>query len=64
MTCIWYVCDGEVEVHNGQEVDWRSSVLVFARSPGDALIKVMKYHLGMLERTGLVFEGKPIEVIS
>ena len=64
MTYIWYVCDGEVEEYSGQEADWRSSVIVFAMSPEAALIKVMKYHQGMMERTGLMFNDRTIEVIS
>jgi len=60
----WYVCDGEVEEYNGQEANWNNSVLVFARSPQDALIKVMRYHQGMLERVGVLYGGRSIEVIS
>jgi hypothetical protein len=64
MKFIWYVCDGNVEEYNGQEADWNKSVLVFARSPEDALLKVMKYHLRLLERIGIIWCGKEIEVIS
>lgn len=60
----WYVCDGEVAVFSGQDVNWNNSVIVFATSPEWALIKVMKYHLGMLERVEVMHGGKTIEVIS
>ncbi|HML87918.1 MAG TPA: hypothetical protein PKA28_05655 [Methylomusa anaerophila] len=64
MKFFWYVCDGEVEEYSGQEVNWNDSVIVFAKSPEDALLKVMKYHLGMLKRIGIVCDGKNIEIIS
>lgn len=60
----WYVCDGEVEEYKGQDANWDNSVIVFAKSPEDALVKVAKYHLGMLERIGVICGGKSIEVIS
>jgi hypothetical protein len=60
----WYVCDGEVEEYNGQEANWNNSVVVFAKSPQDALLKVMKYHQGILERIGVRYGDKSIEVIS
>jgi len=64
MNFLWYVCDGRVEEYYGQEADWVESVIVFARSPEDALLKVMKYHLRMMERVEIVWGGKGIEVIS
>lgn len=64
MKFIWYVCDGKVEEYAGQEANWNNSVIVFARSPEDALVKVIKYHLHMLERIGIMWGGKEIEVIS
>jgi len=60
----WYVCDGEVEKYSGQEANWNNSVIVCAESPEDALVKVMKYHLGILKRIGVICGGKSIEVIS
>lgn len=64
MNFFWYVCDGEVEEYRGQGVNWNNSVVVFAKSPQDALLKVMKYHQGMLERVGVMYGDKRIEVIS
>lgn len=64
MNFFWYVCDGEVEQYSGQEVNWSNSVVVFARSPQDALLKVIKYHQGILERIDVMYGGKSIEVIS
>ncbi len=64
MKFVWYVCDGRVEEYGGQEADWDNSVIVFARSPEDALLKVMKYHLRKMERIEILWEGKGIEVIS
>jgi hypothetical protein len=61
---VWYVCDGKVEEYGGQQADWSSSAIVFARSPEDALLKVMKYHLRMMERIEILWDGKEIEVIS
>ena len=60
----WYVCDGDVEEYQGQETNWINAVVVFAKSPENALIKVMQYHQGMLERIQLMHDGKYIEVIS
>ena len=60
----WYVCDGEVEEYCGQDVNWDNAVVVFARSPEDALLKVLKYHRGRLERVGVICGGKSIEVIA
>jgi hypothetical protein len=64
MKFIWFVCDGRVEEYNGQEANWNNSVIVFARSPEEALMKVMKYHLRMLERIEIMWGGKEIEVID
>lgn len=60
----WHVCDGEVMEYNGQKVDWRNSVVVFAVSREDALIKVMKYHQGLLEKVDVAHGGEIIEVIA
>jgi hypothetical protein len=64
MEIFWFVCDGEVEKYSGQEVNWCNSFIVFAQLPEDALLKVMKYHLGKLRRCGAVYGSKDIEVIS
>lgn len=59
----WYVCTGTVEPYNGQDANWRDSVIVFAESPEDALLKVMKYHLGKLNSRSMVYGGKDLEAI-
>lgn len=64
MKYFWYVHDGHVEQYSGQEANWQNSVIVFARSPEEALLRVMRYHLGMLERIAVLCYGKSIEVIS
>lgn len=64
MEILWFVCDGEVEEYTGQKANWCNSFIVFARSPEDALLKVMKYHLGRMRRCATVYSGKDIEVIS
>lgn len=64
MKYFWYVCDGQVEEYSGQEANWQNSVIVFARSPEAALVKVMKFHQGIMERIGVMYCGKSIEVIS
>ncbi|TWH45150.1 hypothetical protein [Sporomusa sp. KB1] len=64
MNYFWYVCDGEVEAYCGQQTNWNNSVIVFAKSPEDALLKVMKYHQGLLKRIDVLYGGKSIEVIS
>ena len=63
MDMFWYVCDGEAGEYHGQEADWSTSYIVLTRSPEEALLKVMKYHLGKLGRRGAVYGGKAIEVI-
>ncbi|EGO63943.1 hypothetical protein [Acetonema longum] len=50
--------------YNGQKADWRNSVVVFAVSREDALIKVMKYHQGLLEKVDVAHGGEIIEVIA
>lgn len=37
--------------------------IVFARSSEDALLKVMRYHLGRLQRRDAVYDGKAIQMI-
>lgn len=64
MNYFWYVYDGAVEEYNGQEVDEKSSAIVFARSPEDAILKFWEFHQGMTELITITFEGKIIEVIS
>lgn len=59
----WFVREGTVAEYSGQESDGHNSYIVFARSPEDALLKVMRYHLGRLQRRGAVYGGKAIEVI-
>lgn len=61
---LWYVYDGTVEPYSGQEANWSESVIVFALSPEDALLKVMKYHLGKLPSSDSVYDGKEIRVIA
>ena len=63
MEMFWYVCDGKAGEYRGQEADWSNSYIVLTRSPEEALLKVMKYHLGKLGRRGAVYGGKAIEVI-
>jgi ribosomal protein L19 len=60
----WYVCNGKVEEYKNQQPDWKNSVIVRAKTPGDALLNVMKYHSGTLERIEVIHEGKNIQVIS
>lgn len=64
MKLVWYVCDGKVEEYGRQEANWKNSFIVFARTPEDALLKVMKYHLRMMELIEIIWEGKGIEVIA
>ncbi|MEM5768549.1 MAG: hypothetical protein AAGU23_07995 [Bacillota bacterium] len=63
MGIFWYVCDGRVETYCGQEADWSGSFTVLAKSPEDALLKVMEFHLGKLTSRGAVHDGKNIRVI-
>lgn len=60
----WYVRDGEVEEYNNQQPDWKSSVIVRAKTPEDALLNVMKYRSGVLERIEIMHDGKSIHIIS
>jgi hypothetical protein len=41
-----------------------SSVIVRAKTPEDALLNIMKYHAGALERIEVIHDGKNIQVIS
>jgi hypothetical protein len=59
----WYVCNGNVAKYDGQQPDWKSSVLVIAASPEEALLKVMRFHQGLLERVETVQKGKTIAAI-
>lgn len=63
MISFWFVCDGIVEEYNGQDANWDTSVVVLAKSPEEALIKVMRYYGGVLERGAVVFKGRAIEAI-
>lgn len=60
MNFFWYVCAGRVEEYSGQEVDWSGSAVVFARSPEEALLKVLKYHRGRIERVSISWQGQEI----
>lgn len=64
MPFIWYVFDGKVEEYTGQEANWRESAVVFARSPEEALVKMLKFYRGLTERVGISWHGRDIEVIS
>lgn len=64
MKIFWYVRDGEAREYRGQQADWSASYIVFARSQEEALLKVMKYHLGKLERSSVVYGAKAIEVLG
>lgn len=64
MNLYWYVCSGQVEEYTGQEVDWRDSAVVFAPSPEEALIGVMKYRQGLAGRVGVHWCDRYIEVIA
>lgn len=63
MIPFWYVCDGNVEEYSEQEANWINSVLVVAKSPENALIKVMQYHQGLLKRDEVFYNGKTISAI-
>lgn len=63
MGIYWHVCDGQVERYCGQEADWSLSFIVLAESQENALLKVMKFHLGKLASQGAVYDGKNIRVI-
>ena len=63
MVSFWYVCDGSVEKYCEQEANWANSVIVIAKSPEDALIKVMKYHQGLLKRSEVLSKGKTLLAI-
>jgi hypothetical protein len=52
-----------VAKYDGQQPDWKSSVLVIAASPEEALLKVMRFHQGLLERVETVQKGKTIAAI-
>ncbi|MDR3540761.1 MAG: hypothetical protein P4L69_07325, partial [Desulfosporosinus sp.] len=62
MNFLWYVWDGKVEEYSGQEVNWSESAVVFARSPEDALLKVLNFYRGQTERVGISWRGRDIEV--
>lgn len=64
MSFLWYVCDGRVEEYNGQQVNWSESAVVFARSPEEALLTMLKFYRGQTGRVGLSWCGQDIEVIS
>jgi hypothetical protein len=53
-----------VEEYSGQEVNWSESAVVFARSPEEALLKMLQYYRGATERVGISWRGRDIEVIS
>ena len=61
---LWFVCNGTVKQYSGQEANWIESVIVLAISPEDALLKVMKYHLGKLPSSDVMYDGKEIRVIT
>ncbi|BBB90487.1 MAG TPA: hypothetical protein PKA28_15610 [Methylomusa anaerophila] len=63
MASFWYVSDGEVEAFSEQEVDWKNSALVIAPSPEDALIKVMQYNQGIIDRVELIYNGRAVVAI-
>ncbi|HMM19727.1 MAG TPA: hypothetical protein PKA10_03235 [Selenomonadales bacterium] len=63
MISFWFVCDGKVEEYSGQEADWDNSAVVLAKSPEEALIKLILYNGGTLERGGVLYNGKVIEAI-
>ncbi|HWR56363.1 MAG TPA: hypothetical protein VN462_07635 [Negativicutes bacterium] len=61
---MWFVCNGTVEPYSGQDANWTEAVVVSAGSPEEALLKVMKYHLGKLPCSRAVYDGKEIRVIT
>lgn len=59
----WYIYDGNVEEYSGQEANWRNSAIVFAETPEDALVKVIKYNRGTLKCQVVGFNGSKITAV-
>ncbi|HMM20730.1 MAG TPA: hypothetical protein PKA10_08305 [Selenomonadales bacterium] len=63
MLRLWYVRDGEVEEYGGQAPDWETSFVVCAGSPEKAVINVLHYRQGCLERVDILYHDKTVTVI-
>jgi len=60
---LWYVCDGDVEEYSGQVPDWETSFIVCAKSPEKAVINVIHYRRGQLDRVDILHNDKAVTVI-
>ena len=63
MLKLWYVRDGEVEEYGGQVADWENSFVVCAKSAEKAVISVIHYRRGNLERVEILHDDKAVTVI-